>query len=146
MNDIQSYVDYANSVPGGVRITPSRQTHSPTSLPRAYTCAATGQCRGITHVPAVISHGAYSSDAHYRLGVIADEKGNKDQALSRFRRVIDAGNLKFLDNALLYASQTEYNNGNYRQALATIPGWQTLPEMPPTSKLHFWVWCAVSQR
>lgn len=33
-------------------------------------------------------------------------------------KVIDAGNVKFLDNALLYAAQTEYANGNYRQALA----------------------------
>lgn len=120
MNDIQSYVDYANSVPGGVRITPSRQD----SL--TYLAAESVYMRGnradaetsLTKYLQSYPNGAYSSDAHYWLGVIADEKGNKDQALSRFRRVIDAGNLKFLDNALLYASQTEYNNGNYRQALA----------------------------
>jgi tetratricopeptide (TPR) repeat protein len=32
--------------------------------------------------------------------------------------VIDAGNLKYLDNALIYTSQAEFANGNYRQALA----------------------------
>ena len=120
MNDIQSYVDYVNSVPGGVRITPSRQD----SL--TYLAAESIYMRG-SRADAEASllkylqsypNGAFSSDAHYWLGVIADEKGNKDEALSRFRRVIDAGNVKFLDNALLYASQTEYNNGNYRQALA----------------------------
>jgi TolA-binding protein len=63
-------------------------------------------------------NGAYSSDAHYYMAVISDEKNNKDQALSHFRRVIDAGNIKFLDNALIYTSQTEYQNGNYREALA----------------------------
>ena len=45
-------------------------------------------------------------------------KNNKQQALSHFRRVIDAGNIKFLDNALIYTSQTEYQNGNMQQALA----------------------------
>jgi len=120
MNDIQSYVDYVNSVPGGVRITPSRQD----SL--TYLAAESIYMRGnkaeaeasLSKYLQTYPNGAYSSDAHYWLGVIADEKGNKDQALSRFRRVIDAGNVKFLDNALLYTSQTEYTNGNYRQALA----------------------------
>lgn len=120
MNDIQSYVDYANSIPGGVRITPSRQD----SL--TYLAAESIYMRGnrsdagasLTKYLQSYPNGAYSSDAHYWLGVIADEKGEKDQALSHFRKVIDAGNVKFLDNALLYAAQTEYANGNYRQALA----------------------------
>ena len=50
--------------------------------------------------------------------MIADEKGNKDEALGYFRKVIDAGNTKFMENALLYAAQAEYEKGNYRQALA----------------------------
>lgn len=119
MNDIQSYVDYANSVPGGIRITPSRQD----SL--TYLAAESIYMRGsradaessLTKYLQSYPNGAYSSDAHYWLGVIADEKGNKDQALSRFRRVIDAGNVKFLDNALLYSARTEQEKGNYRQAL-----------------------------
>lgn len=120
MNDIQSYVDYTNSIPGGVRITPSRQD----SL--TYLAAENIYMRGsradaeasLTKYLQSYPNGAYSSDAHYYLGVIANEKGSKDQALSRFRRVIDAGNVKFLDNALLFAAQAEYVNDNYRQALA----------------------------
>ncbi len=120
MNDIQSYVDYANSVPGGVRITPSRQD-SLTYLAAESIYMRVNRADAEASLSRYLQsypNGAYSSDAHYWLGVIADEKGDKDQALSRFRRVVDAGNVKFLDNALLYASQTEYNNGNYRQALA----------------------------
>ena len=63
-------------------------------------------------------NGAYNSDANYHLGVIADEKGNKPQAMSHFRRVVDAGSIKFLENALTYTANEEYNTGNYRQALA----------------------------
>jgi tetratricopeptide (TPR) repeat protein len=120
MNDIQSYVDYANALPGGLRITTSKQD----SL--TYLAAESVYMRGnrteaetaMTRYVQTYPNGAYSSDAHYYLGVISDEKNNKDQALSHFRRVIDAGNIKFLDNALIYTSQTEYQNGNYREALA----------------------------
>ncbi|WP_286832580.1 MULTISPECIES: tetratricopeptide repeat protein [unclassified Proteiniphilum] len=120
INDIDSYVRYANSLPGGMRITPSRQD----SL--TYLAAENVYMRGnrtdaelaMTRYLQSYPNGAYSSDANYYLGVIADEKGDKQQALTHFRKVIDASNVKFLDNALIYTSQTEYKNGNLRQALA----------------------------
>lgn len=120
MNDIDNYVKYANSLPGGMRITPSRQD----SL--TYLAAESVYMRGnrtdaesaMTKYIQSYPNGAYSSDAHYYLGVIADERKNQDLALSHFRKVIDAGNLKFLDNSLIYTAQTEYGNGNFRQALA----------------------------
>lgn len=120
MNDIDSYVRYANSLPGGMRITPSRQD----SL--TYLAAESVYMRGnradaesaMTKYIQSYPNGAYSSDAHYYLGVIADERKNQDLALSHYRKVIDAGNVKFLDNALIYTAQTEYRNGNFRQALA----------------------------
>lgn len=119
-NDIQSYVDYANALPGGMRITTSRQD----SL--TYLAAESVYMRGnraeaetaMTRYLQSYPNGAYSSDAHYYLGMITDEKGNKQQALTHFRSVIESGNLKFLDNALIYTAQTEYANGNYQQALA----------------------------
>jgi len=120
MNDIDNYVKYANSLPGGMRITPSRQD----SL--TYLAAESVYMRGnradaesaMTKYIQSYPNGAYSSDAHYYLGVIADERKNQDLALSHFRKVIDAGNIKFLDNALIYTAQTEYGKGNFRQALA----------------------------
>lgn len=120
MNDVESYVDYANSLPGGLRITTSKQD----SL--TYLAAESVYMRGNrTEAESALNrylqsypNGAYSSDAYYYMAVISDEKNNKDQALSYFRRVIDAGNVKYLDNALIYTSQTEYQNGNYREALA----------------------------
>lgn len=120
INDIDSYVQYANSIPGGLRITPSRQD-SLTYL------AAEGQYMRGTRAEAELAlgrylhtypNGAYSSDANYHLGVIADEKGDKQQAQTHFRRVIDASSPKFLENALVYTADAEYEVGNYRQALA----------------------------
>lgn len=120
INDIDSYVKYANSVPGGMRITPSRQD-SLTYL------AAEGQYMKGSKADAELAlnryiqsypNGAYSSDANYYLGVIADEKGNTQQAQAHFRKVIDASSPKFLENALTYTAKAEYEIGNYRQALA----------------------------
>ncbi len=120
MNDIDNYVKYANSLPGGMRITTSRQD----SL--TYLAAESVYMRGnrtdaeaaMTKYIQSYPNGAYSSDANYYLGMIADERKNQDLALTYFRKVIDAGNPKFLDNALIYSAQVEYNNGNFRQALA----------------------------
>ena len=120
MNDINSYVQYANSLPGGTRITASKQD----SL--NYLAAESVYMRGsrsdakaaMTRYLQSYPNGAYSSDANYYLGLIADEQGDYQQAMVHFRRVVEAGNVKFLDNALIYTSETEYKNGNYRQALA----------------------------
>ncbi len=120
INDIDSYVSYANSLPGGLRITPSRQD-SLTYL------AAEGQYMKGSKSDAEMAlnkylqtfpNGAYSSDANYHLGVMADEKGNTQQAQVHFRRVVDASSIKYLDNALTYTAKAEYEAGNYRQALA----------------------------
>ncbi len=119
-NDIQSYVNYANSLPGGIRITPSRQD-SLTYLAAeglymkgSKNEAEAAMLRYLQSYP----HGAYAGDANYYLGIIVDEKGNTPQALSHFRKVIDANNTKFLDNALSYAANAEYESGDYRAALA----------------------------
>lgn len=120
INDIDTYVSYANSIPGGLRISPSRQD-SLTYL------AAEGIYMKGSKADAELAlgryvqsypNGAYSSDANYYLGVIADEKGNTQQAQTHFRKVIDASSTKFLENALTYTAKAEYEIGNYRQALA----------------------------
>ena len=120
MNDIESYINYANSLPGGLRIPPSRQD-SLTFLAaeRVYMKGSRDEARqALVRYLQSYPDGAFSSDANYYLGVMADEKGNKNEALGYFRKVIDAGNTKFMENALLYAAQAEYEKGNYRQALA----------------------------
>ena len=120
LNDIQSYVSYANSLPGGMRITVSRQD----SL--TYLAAESVYMRGskaeaesaMQRYLQGYPNGAYHTDANYYLGVLADEKGNKQQAATYFRKVADANSVKYLDDALIYVSAIEYNNGNLNQALA----------------------------
>ncbi len=120
LNDIQSYVNYANSLPGGMRITVSRQDSltylaaESVYMRGSKTEAESGMQRYLQSYP----NGAYHTDANYYLGVLADEKGNKQQAATYFRKVADANSAKYLDDALIYVSAIEYNNGNLNQALA----------------------------
>ena len=119
MNDIDAFVRYANALPGGMRITPLRQD----SL--TYLAAENLYMRGskseaqnsLSKYLQSYPNGAYSSDANYYLGVIADENNNTDKAMSHFRSVVDANSGKFLESALTYVAQTEYNRNNYQQAL-----------------------------
>lgn len=120
INDIHSYVSYANSLPGGMRISPSRQD-SLTFLAAegAYMQnrkqeAQQSMMRYIQSYP----NGVFYGDANYYLGVLSDEKGEKQQANKYFRHVVNTGSSRFSDNALLFVSQFEYEKGNYQQALA----------------------------
>jgi TolA-binding protein len=120
MNNIDAYVKYANALPGGMRITPLRQD----SL--TYLAAESLYMRGskkdaessLNKYLQSYPNGAYASDAHYYMGVIADENNDKAKAMNHFKQVIDANNGKFLENTLVYVAQAEYNAGNFQEALA----------------------------
>ena len=120
MDNIDAYVKYANALPGGMRITPLRQD----SL--TYMAAESLYMRGskkdaessLNKYLQTYPNGAYASDAHYYVGVIADENNDKARAITNFKKVIDANNGKFLENALVYVAQTEYNAGDFQEALA----------------------------
>ena len=120
MNDIQTFVNFANTLPGGMRITPSRQD-SLTYLAaeglfmRNNRAEAETALRNYLHN---FPNGAFNSDANYHLGVIALDRGDQTQALLHFRRVIDASSPRFMDNALVRTSQIEFNRGNFHEALA----------------------------
>lgn len=120
MDNIDAYVKYANALPGGMRITPLRQD----SL--TYMAAESLYMRGtkrdaessLNKYLQSFPNGAYASDAHYYLGTIADENNDIPKAMGHLKQVIDANNGKFLENALAYVAENEYNGGNYQEALA----------------------------
>ncbi|NDW17361.1 outer membrane protein assembly factor BamD [Dysgonomonas sp. 216] len=118
INDIPGYASYVNSLGTGIVITASRQDslsflaaesiYMKDSKPKARTAMA----NYLQSYP----NGTFSSDAHYYLGVIAFEGGNKESALEDFNYVIRSNNRKYLDDALIYVSGIEFDRKNYTAA------------------------------
>jgi tetratricopeptide (TPR) repeat protein len=123
MGDIQAFINFANSLPGGMRITPSRQDSLTYLAAEGVFNRSNSGNRGqaesaLRQYLQNFPNGVFNSDANYHLGVIANERGNQTQALAHFRRVIDASSPRFMDDALVFTSQAEFNRGNFREALA----------------------------
>ena len=118
MNDVDTYVQYANSCPGVFALPLAPRLAQLLSRESVYMRGNRADAHSaMTRYLQSYPNGAYSSDANYYLGLIADERGDKQGAMTHFRKVIDASSPKFLENALIYTSSNEYESGNYRQAL-----------------------------
>lgn len=119
-NDVASYINYTNSLPQDMRISPTRQDSlsflaaEGVYMKGSKADAETAMVRYLENYP----NGVYSSDANYYLANLMDARGNKAQAKAYYRKVINANNPKYTDNALLYVSNDSYNNGDYRAAVA----------------------------
>ena len=119
MNDIQSYVNYANSLPGGMKISPSRQDSltfiaaESMYMKNSPQEAETALLKYLQSFP----NGAYSNDANYYMGLISDKKGNQQQAISYFRKVIDNNSEKYMEDVLTFTSQYAYAKGDFQLAL-----------------------------
>lgn len=120
MNNIDAYVNYVNSLPGGMRITPQRQDSlTYIAAENIYMKGNKNDARGaLNKYLQSYPEGVYSSNAHYYLGTIAQENNETAKAVSHFKQVIGANNDRFIGNALLYVANAEYNDGDYQEALA----------------------------
>lgn len=119
MNDIQSYVNYANALPGGMKISTSRQDSltfiaaESMYMKNSPQEAETALLKYLQSFP----NGAYSNDANYYMGLLSDKKGNQQQAISYFRKVIDNNSDKYMEDALTFTSQYAYAKGDFQLAL-----------------------------
>ncbi len=119
MNDISSYVNYTNTLPSDMRISPNRQDSltylaaEGVYMKGSKNEAESAMTRYLQNYP----NGVYSSDANYYLAILADKKNNTAQAKSYFRKVAESENPKYADEALLYLAADAYNTQNYREAL-----------------------------
>ena len=118
INDIGAYASYVNSLGGKMSISASRQD-SLTYLAAENTYMKGRKPEAKTSLQSYLTkypRGIFVSDANFYLGTMAFEAGDKNTALADFNQVINSNNQKYLDNALIYVSGIEYDNGNYTQA------------------------------
>lgn len=118
INDVSSYVSYVNSLGGGNVISSSRQdTLTFQAAENVYMRGRkTEALQSFDKYLVSFPQGRFASDAHFYLGNMAFEVENKATALTHFNHVIDAKNPKYIDDALIFASGIEYDNGNYKTA------------------------------
>lgn len=118
INDIGSYAAFVNSLGGSASLSASRQD-SLTYLAAENVYMKGNKAEAKTSLNKYLQtypNGIYASDAHFYLGTIAFDAEDTDAALNHFKEVINSNNPKYIDNALIYASGIEYDNGNYASA------------------------------
>lgn len=118
INDISTYAAYVNSLGGKMSISAGRQD-SLTYLAAENIYMKGRKAEARTSLQNYLQNyprGIFVSDANFYLGTMAFDADDKNAALTNFKQVINSNNPKYLDNALIYASGIEYDNGNYASA------------------------------
>lgn len=118
INDINSYVSFANSLGGNMAVSATRQD----SL--TYLAAENVAMKGnISETTKAMNQylqsyptGHFAGDAHFQLGVVAYDNKNYDVALKEFTGTINSGNTHNLNKALIYAANIEMSKGNAKNA------------------------------
>lgn len=118
INDINSYVKFANSLGGNMLVTASRQD----SL--TYLAAENIAMKGnVTETIRVMNSylqnypkGQFIGDAYFQLSLIDYNKKNYDAALVGFYKTIDSSSARNLNKALIYAADIENSKGNTQKA------------------------------
>lgn len=62
--------------------------------------------------------GAFKLDAHYRLAVLANSRGNEEEVLQQTAELLKFPNSPYTEEALLMHSQVLFNRKQYKEALA----------------------------
>ena len=131
LNDINAYANYVNSLGGNVRLEVSEQD----SL--TYIAAEKLFLRGnndearrsLVNYLQTFPEGAFSSNANYYLGSIAFAKKEYDEALQRFKSVIDS-DTKFLEESVARTAEMQYLTQDFPAALETFKRLQVIAENP----------------
>jgi len=132
LNDINAYANYVNSLGGNVRLEVGEQD----SL--TYIAAEKLFLRGnndearrsLVNYLQTFPEGAFSSNANYYLGSIAFAKKEYDEALQRFKSVIDSGDTKFLEESVARTAEMQYLTQDFPAALETFKRLQVIAENP----------------
>ena len=118
INDINSYVSFANSLGGNMVVTASRQDSL--SYLAAENVAMKGNVaetsRSMSQYLQSFPNGQFAGDSHFQLGLIAYDSKNLNTALKEFNSTINSPSTRNRNKALIYAASIEMDNGNIQNA------------------------------
>lgn len=118
LNDISSYANYVNSLGGKQVVTASRQdTLTFQAAENIFMKGRKDESKSaFQNYLKAYPQGRFASNAHFYLGNMSFDAGNKDDAYIHFTEVINANNVKLTDDALIFVSGIDFDRKNYAQA------------------------------
>ena len=132
LNDINAYANYVNSIGGNVRLEVGEQDSlTYIAAEKLFNRGNNEEARrSLIKYLQTFPEGAFSSNANYYLGSIAFTKKEYDEALQRFKAVIDNGDTKFLEESVARTAEMQYLTQDFASALATFKRLQVIAENP----------------
>ncbi|WP_303228433.1 tetratricopeptide repeat protein, partial [Parabacteroides goldsteinii] len=132
LNDINSYANYVNSLGGNVRLEVSEQDSlTYIAAEKLFNRGNNEEARrSLINYLQTFPEGAFSSNANYYLGSIAFSKKEYDEALQRFKSVIESGDTKFLEESVARTAEMQYLTQDFPAALESFKRLQIIAENP----------------
>ena len=132
LNDINAYANYVNSIGGNVRLEVGEQDSlTYIAAEKLFNRGNNEEARrSLINYLQTFPEGAFSSNANYYLGSIAFTKKEYDEALQRFKSVIDNGDTKFLEESVARTAEMQYLTQDFASALETFKRLQVIAENP----------------
>ncbi|MGM9759239.1 MAG: tetratricopeptide repeat protein [Parabacteroides sp.] len=132
LNNVSAYANYVNSLGGNIHLEVGEQD----SL--TYIAAEKlfmkgdneGARRSLTNYLQNYPTGAFSTNAHFYLATIAFGKKAYEEALPHYTAVTDAGDPKFLEEAVARTAEIRYLQQDYAAALEQFKRLQVVAENP----------------
>lgn len=132
LNDITAYANYVNSLGGNVRLEVGEQDSlTYIAAEKLFLRGNSDEARrSLINYLQTFPEGAFSSNANYYLGSIAFGKKEYDEALQRFRSVIESGDTKFLEESVTRTAEMQYLTQDFPAALESFKRLQIIAENP----------------
>ena len=132
LNDINSYANYVNSLGGNIRLEVGEQDSlTYIAAEKLFNRGHNEEARrSLINYLQTFPEGAFSSNANYYLGSIAFSKKEYDEALQRFKSVIESGDTKFLEESVARTAEMQYLTQDFPAALESFKRLQIIAENP----------------
>lgn len=130
LNDVGGYAKYVNSLGGVAKFEASEQDSlTYLSAERLFMRGETKQAQAaLKSYLQTFPDGAFNSNAHYYLGNVYLQNKETANAKSEFQKVLDAGDNKFVEDALRHLAAIQYDSQEYEAAFASYQRLQNKSE------------------
>ncbi|MDR1562314.1 MAG: tetratricopeptide repeat protein [Dysgonamonadaceae bacterium] len=119
LNDVNAYADYVKSLGGAAKFDVSEQDSlTYLAAERFFLRNETDKAQNaLINYLQQFADGTFNTNAHYYLGQIYYEAKNFEKAKDEFKKVLDAGNNRFMEESLVKLAGIYFDGENFEDAL-----------------------------